>query len=122
MIRKEVQDLISTYKHWVYSFMSHGGIEHDNEFNISFEALHQWLRYHVESDDADLSHNAVILEEYLIKTLMKHKDRWYFPRRKNKMSLGERVTSRLEAIFGGMKHKSSQTVQPNNTFFQSVKI
>ncbi|CAB9515806.1 hypothetical protein SEMRO_740_G195490.1 [Seminavis robusta] len=82
-----VLNQIETFKRWVFTWMCLGGIETDEEFEISHRLLVQWLKA-FRNDDAteraseDLKHNSYHLELELIR-IMNHKSRWYFPSRRH---------------------------------------
>ena len=38
-----IRNQIKTMKHWVYSWMTIGGVESQEEFNVSYKNLTEWL-------------------------------------------------------------------------------
>ena len=121
LTRLVINNQINTVKHWLYTWMGIGGVETEEEFNISYEDFSKWLFQQKTSNDKDISHNAVVINDWFIKKILHHKQRWLFVYRKHLMSLGQKTTSALEGINHSIKVKSSKKVTPNMTLLQSFK-
>ena len=80
--RLEVTNQIDTVKHWLFSWMGIGGVETEDEFNISYKDLSAWLIQQQSSQDKDISHNAVVFHDWIIQKILHHKHRWLFVNRK----------------------------------------
>ena len=119
----EVQDLVHTFKTWVFSWMGLSGVESEDEFNLSKRMLDDWLWDTYESDDLPkaVRENAVTLGSFLWKNLLYHKPRWFFPDRKFHLSLNQKTTSKVETLNQTMKYKASKIVKPNMTMLQSLQ-
>ena len=86
----KVKNQLATFKAWVFDWMGPGGVEDEDEFQISCSALRSWLKEQMGSGCRNIKSNAKILDEYLVGTLLYHKDRWFFPRRKCLVTFGEK--------------------------------
>ena len=86
--RLEVANQITTVKHWLYSWMGIGGVETEQEFNISYRDLSIWLIQQQDSVDNDIYHNAVVINDWLIQKILPNNKRWLFAYRKHLMTLG----------------------------------
>ena len=108
-------DMITTFKLWLFSWMQLGGVETDREYEVSYGLFRQWLGNLTESIDPNVKHNARELEVFLVKSILPHKDRWYFPKRiaNGMMTFNQKTSSPVESCNTVMKDKASKTVQPN---------
>ena len=64
--RAIVRNQVTTMKHWVYTWMTIGGIEIIDEFNISYKNLTYWLDEQKQINDKDIVHNSKILQEWVV--------------------------------------------------------
>jgi hypothetical protein len=107
--QEKVRSLIATFKAWLFTWMDPGGVESEEQFSVSYAALGVWLKQHYQSKDRDIKSNAQVLEEFLTKTIMYHKHRWFSPNRRHLMTLGHKTTSPLEGgVNGALKKKCSK--------------
>jgi hypothetical protein len=113
------QSQVNTFKHWIFSWMRLGGVENEAEFQVSKDLLAQWLSSFQDSDSPSLKHNAVELEDFLTKTLLDHKSRWFFPGRAGCRTFNQKTTSPCEACNHTMKHKASKVVTPGMSLKES---
>jgi len=119
---KEIcKDQRDTFKHWCFSWMGLGGVETEAEYQISLKLLRSWLRSFQGDRTRELEHNALVLEEFLEKSIIPHKERWFFPGRRYLMTFNQKTTSKLEAMNHTMKVKSSKTVKPVMTMLESLR-
>ena len=105
LTRVDVINQIKTTKHWIYTWMGIGGVETEDEFSISYKDLSIWLINQQNSSDKEISHNAVIIHNWLIQKIIPHKTRWLFVYRKHLMTLAQKTTSALEGV--------NQTIKKN---------
>lgn len=122
----DVQALESTFKNWVYTWMQLGGVETEEEFQLSHNNLKLWLKEKVTNPkySKEVKHNASELDAFLINGILKHKSRWFFPTRIGKfccICMGEKCTSRCEGLHHTMKLKSSKVVTPSMSMLRSLK-
>jgi hypothetical protein len=108
------KDMICTFKYWLFSWMSIGGVETEEEWAMSHNALRSWLESFKSSDNASMKHNAAELETFLVKSILPHKPRWFVPGRiaKSLLTLNQKTSSPLEGVNHTMKCKSSKKVLP----------
>ena len=118
----EVQDVMHTFKNWVFSWMCLGGVESEEEFEVSKNLLTKWLKdtHDLEPSDA-MKHNALTLDVFLRKGILEHKHRWFFPDKKFHLTLNQKATSRVESVNQTMKYKASKIVKPNMTMLESLQ-
>ena len=114
-----VEAMVNTFRCWILSWTSLGGPETDREFEHSVSGLRSWLRNWQTSVSAVLRHNAVVLDTFLTKNIMKHKRRWWFAGRGRVMTLNQRTTSALESQNRALKNKKGLSVAPNNALVDS---
>ena len=78
--RDDVKNLLHTFKIWVFSWMSLGGVESEEEFSISYQCLRKWLHSLRENPESsnEVKQNVPALDTFLTKTLDRHKQRWFF--------------------------------------------
>ena len=108
-----------TFKQWLFNWMTLGGVETRDEFKTSEKLMLEWLAHFSTHTNPDLRHNAVQLEQFCMNKVQFHKKRWLILRRKDKLTLDQRATSKLEACNGVMKVKASKPVTPNMTMLES---
>lgn len=103
--------------------MSLGGVETEEEFQISLWLLRKWLyELHCNmSNSTHLRHNATILDEFLTKSILPHQDRWFFPGRNRRMTLDQKATSAVESINQKIKWASGKHVSPNMSLRESLR-
>jgi len=96
--KKQVIDLVHTFKTSVFTWFRLGGVETLQEFAMSREALDEWLTnlQQDEEEDGDVRHNALVLHEFLLKCILSHKKRFLVCLRNGSMTLGYRANSALE--------------------------
>lgn len=96
--KKRVNDLIHTFKTSVFTWFQVGGVESLQEFAMSREALEEWLTnlQQDEEEDGDVRHNALVLQEFLLKCILPHKKRFLVCLRNGSMTLDYRANSALE--------------------------
>ena len=70
---------------------------------------------------SDLAHNARVLHNFLTKSIEPHKERWLFPLRGRRMTLGQKATSALECLHRVMKNKKGLSVAPNMSLPKSYR-
>lgn len=120
---KEVKDLLMHFRAWIFSWTRVGGVETEDEFQISKKLCFAWLK-DVSTDEKGsraMKHNAVILSDHLEKYILHHKERWFLPGREGRMTLDQKTTSALEGLNHTIKCKSSKNVAPNMTLLQSFR-
>jgi len=68
------------------------------EFAMSREALDEWLTnlQQDEEEDGDVRHNALVLQEFLLKCILPHKKRFLVCLRNGSVTLDYRANSALE--------------------------
>ena len=124
-----VKDQIATFKHWIFSWMTIGGVESENEFFLSHKLLLEWLTSfktkkhfptHLANSHETLKHNAEELTKMLMK-ILNHKERWFFPNRRHLLHLQQRSTSALDGVFSTTKCLSGKKVTPNMSLLTSVR-
>jgi len=116
-----VMNFMTTFKETVYSWMTVGSIENEKEFLDSKVWLEVWLEGHRtnESQLADICHNAVVLQDFVTKSLLPHKERWLACLRQDHLNLLQCCTSALEGMNHTIKIKSSVPVTPCMSMYQS---
>jgi hypothetical protein len=72
---------LQTFQLWLFSWIQFGGVETEEDFQIAHRFLRKWLLAFKRSDNRSLSHNAVVLENYLVKCVLPLKKRWFYPLR-----------------------------------------
>lgn len=119
----ECAALIQTFKLWIFSWMQNGGVETEEEFSISHSLLRSWLQSFQQSENRSLSHNSKVLEEYLVKSVLPLKNRWFYPYRMEcgLRTLNQKTSSPVEGVNDTIKHKSSKKVTPNMTIRESFQ-
>jgi len=117
-----VEAMANTFKLWLFSWMVLGGVEDEKEFQYSLGRLHSWLAHWRTKEQAHHNSNATRLEEFLTKSILPHKERWFFPGRRGKLTLDLKTTSPLESINHALKHTSGCKVQPNMTLLKSLQM
>jgi hypothetical protein len=94
-----VKDQIATFKHWIFSWMEVGGVESEEEFCLSHKLLLEWLSgfRKVQTKSSKLTslknimcHNTIEMEDFLMKSIMTHKGRWFFPLRSHLIHLQQK--------------------------------
>jgi len=90
--------LVHTFKTSVFTWFQLGGVESLQEFAMSREALDEWLTnlQQDEEEDADVRHNALVLQEFLLKCILPRKKRFLVCLRNGSMTLDYRANSALE--------------------------
>ena len=58
--------------------MGIGGVENESEYEISLVQLERWLCSFANRSNY-LQHNAQELKEFLLKSVLPFKERWFFP-------------------------------------------
>jgi len=114
------KSLSCSFKLWVYQWMQLGGVESEDEFLFSKRALEAWLNSFKRTGERHEAYNAEQLQTLLTKKLMPHKERWFFPLRRGKLTLNQKTTSPLEAMNGSMKANSGTKVTPNMSLCSSM--
>ena len=119
----DVKNQIATFKHTLLSLMSTDGTETEEEYEYVTTKLKQWLGHwsNNKSVSVNIKKNAQVLEEFWTKRVEIHKDRWFFPRRKHLMTLGQKATSALEGQNSVMKSKASKKITPSMDLFTSFR-
>ena len=115
---------VYSFKLWILSWTSLGGVENDTEFNRSYRMLRLWLAsYADERKCHDKKHrdNAKMLDEFLWMKIMPHKTRFFFPGRGRRMTLDEKATSALESINQTIKVMAGKKVTPNMSMRESLR-
>ena len=84
--------------------MSLRGIENEAELTISQDLLFAWLEQFRSHSDADLMENSMQLADFLQRSIVRHKKRWFFPGRAGHMTMDQKSTSLLESVNKTMKH------------------
>jgi len=71
-----VMNFMTTFKETVSSWMTVGSIENKKEFLDSKVWLEVWLKGHRtnESQLANICHNAAVLQDFVTKSLLPHKE------------------------------------------------
>jgi len=71
-------NFMTTFKETAYSWMPVGSIENEKEFLDSKVWLEVWLEGHRtnESQLSNIRHNAAGLQDFMMKSLLPHKERW----------------------------------------------
>lgn len=110
-----------SFRYWVFSWMQQGGVEDESEYQASLGALCRWLRESDECTHTTMHHNAVVLEEFLVKTIIKHKERCVYFLRKEKRTFGFRVTSAVESMNSATKKGCVNHVRPSDGLALSLK-
>ena len=97
-----VMNFMTTFKETVYSWMTVGSTESEKEFLESKAWLEAWLEGCRTNEEqiADIRHNAAVLQDFVTKNLLPHKERWLAYLRQDLLNLLQRCTSALE----GMNH------------------
>ena len=82
--------------------MTVGSTESEKEFLESKAWLEAWLEGCRTNEEqiADIRHNAAVLQDFVTKNLLPHKERWLAYLRQNLLNLLQRCTSALK----GMNH------------------
>lgn len=103
--------------------MSLSGVETEEEFQISLRLLRKWLfELHCDRNKpTHIRHNATVLDEFLTKSIMPHKDRWFFPGRNRRMTLDQKATSAVESINQKTKWASGKHVTPSMSLRESLR-
>jgi hypothetical protein len=103
--------------------MSLSGVETEEEFQVSLRLLRKWLfELHCDTNKPrHLRHNATVLDEFLTKSIMPHKDRWFFPGRNRRMTLDQKATSAVESINQKIKWASGKHVTPSMSLCESLR-
>ena len=114
---------IQTFKLWLFSWMQFGGVESNEEFEVSHSLLRQWLLGFKRSANRSLSHNAVVLEKFLVKSILPLKERWLYPLRMQSglRTFNQKTSSPVEGVFHTVKYKSSKKVTPNMSIRESFQ-
>jgi hypothetical protein len=124
-----VKDQIHTFKHWVYTWVQLGGVESEDEYELSYRLLKEWLAefrndtgHNGRSNNIvdALRHNSEQLEIMLLK-ITNYKSKWFIPLRKHKLHLQQKTTSPLENVFSIAKTKASKKVTPSMSLRTSVE-
>jgi len=93
------------------------GVENMVEFQNSLSLLHEWLmrqkRNEDGEEDCDVSHNAQVLQDFLLHNILPHKHRFLVCLRNNRLYMDYRCTSALESQYQKMKKKCSPCLAPN---------
>jgi len=113
--------LLHSFKLWVFTWMSIGGVETEGEFQQSLVDLRHWLgtwRQH----EGHHKKNVAILEEFLTKKLLNCRERWFFPNRQGKLTFDLKTTSPLESLNRALKYTSGCKVQPNMSLLKSLQM
>ena len=117
---------INAFKETVFSWCKMHGIENKKEFQQSLSFLREWLTEQSQNEDGDVdydvSHNAQVLHDFLMRNLLPHKSRFLVYLRNDRLYLDYRSTSALESQFQKMKKKCSPCLSPNMTLLTSIKV
>ena len=126
----DVKYQLKIFKMWVLSWMRLGGVESEQEYQISRKLMLDWLETYQKNMvhtcqknmnlHEALKHNSVLLMEFFRTSIEYQKDRWFFPNRKNKLHLQQKATSSLEGTNHTIKVKASKPVAPNMSMTRSV--
>ena len=100
--------------------MGMGGVENKEEFNMSLTDLLRWLEGFKNKGETQ-RRNAQFLETFLLKRIMPHEKRWFFPGRAHRLTLNEKTTSPLEGLNQVLK-SGSGSVQPVMGLLESLRI
>ncbi|CAB9501075.1 hypothetical protein SEMRO_99_G050830.1 [Seminavis robusta] len=126
------KDQKETFIQWLYTWMTGGGIESEEEYQISLGMLYTWLRSfrnkrssrnkQIQKINDALEHNSRFMETFLVTKILPHKDRWFIVHRLNRRYLQQTSTSALEGgINQKIKVKSSTPVTPNMNLATSIR-
>ena len=98
-------------------------MESEEEFEISHRLLRDWLLLFKRSNNRSLSHNAVVLEKYLVKSVLPLKSKWLYPLRMQAglRTFNQKTGSPVEGLNQTIKHKSSKKVTPNMSMRESFQ-
>jgi hypothetical protein len=107
-----------SFKLWVFTWMGLGGVENEVEFDYSCKMLRAWL---YRFKDGPHEHNAVVLDQFLTRSILPHKVRWFFAGRERKMTFNQKATSALESVNQTMKFSSGKRVTPNMSMRESTR-
>ena len=120
--KDNIQSQLHTFKCWVYTWVGiDGSIETEEMFDESLQLLRTWLFNQTKSGDRNIASNAQVLDDFLMKRILYHKNRWLFVYRKHLRTLAQKATSALEGgINMTMKYKSNP-VRPIMSVLQSLK-
>ena len=123
--RDVVKGQIQAFKETIFSWCRLHGIENQKEFQCSLAFLRGWLteqRENANDDvDYDVSHNAQVLQDFLMRNIYPHRNRFLVYLRNDRMCLDYRSTSALESQFQKMKRKCSPCLTPNMTLLKSMQ-
>lgn len=118
--------MIDSFKVTVFSWCKLHGIETMDEFLVSEAFFKDWLSLLSSNDggevDADVSHNAGVLLDFLGNNILLHKDRFLVCLRNDRLYLDYRSTSALESMFQKMKDTCNPRVCPSMSICTSMIV
>lgn len=109
---QHVKQSLQTFRNWLYSWMTLGGVETHAEYKLSLQRLQWFLNNHNTMTHPDMKENAILLSDFLEKNVLPHEERWLFPRRRGRRTFGETTTSSGESINASIK-RGSDGVKPS---------
>lgn len=100
-----------------------GGVETEDEYNISKQQLIAWLNGLAASEHTspEVKYNAKILQDHFELRIKHHKSRWLLAGRGSRLTLDQKTTSTLEGVNHTIKCKSTKVVTPNMTLLTSFQ-
>jgi hypothetical protein len=102
----DVTNQLSTFKYTVLSWTGIGGVETETEYQLVLKELRDWLKHWSHSQRKQVASNSAVLDVFLTKKILIHKNCWFFPLRKHLMTLAQQTTSALEGV--------NQTIKKNH--------
>lgn len=124
--REIVKGHIDTFKETIFSWCRMHGVENMVEFQNSLSFLQEWLTRQKSNEDGeedyDVSHNAQVLQDFLLRNILPHKHRFLVCLRNNRLYMDYRCTSALESQFQKMKKKCNPCLAPNMSLRTSMMV
>ena len=123
--KEEVKQMLTKFKHAIFSWCRVNECENWDEFRISKCLLEDWLTELQENERGDVDkhvcRNAPVLLDFLRNNILPKKHRFLAFLRKDRLCLDYRSNSALESMNQSMKVTCDPNVRPDMTLLESIK-